>query len=215
MRLCAGALSLTLFTSVWLYGCSASPPSNPQHLCDVFQEKSRWYKYAKSASDRWGASIPVIMAIMYQESGFAQFAKPPRKKILGIIPGPRASDAFGYAQALNSTWEWYLKESGREVASRNNFADAADFIAWYNHKSGALVKIAQHDAYNLYLAYHEGQGGYRRGSWRQKQWLIQIARRVATRAATYQRQLDECTEQLERPWIVNFLHSLGNKSDNP
>ncbi len=213
MRLCVCALSLILITS--LYGCSASPPQNPQNLCEVFQEKSRWYKYAKSASERWGASIPVSMAIMYQESGFAQFAKPPRKKLLWIIPGPRASDAFGYAQALNSTWEWYLKESGREVASRNSFADAVDFIGWYNHKSGTLVKISNHDAYNLYLAYHEGQGGYKRGSYRKKQWLIAVARKVATRAANYQRQLEQCSKQLEQPWIVNFFRSFTGKSEEP
>lgn len=211
MRPCVFALSLTLISIVG--GCSAPPPKNPQNICDVFHEKTRWYKYAKSASQRWGASIPVMMAIMYQESGFAQFAKPPRQKILWIIPGPRASDAFGYAQALNSTWAWYLKESGRDVASRNSFADAVDFIAWYNHKSGQLVKIDNNDAYNLYLAYHEGQGGFKRGSYRKKKWLIGIARRVADRATSYQRQLDQCHKQLERPWIVSLLKSLTEESE--
>ena len=46
--------------------------------------------------------------------------------------------------------------------------DALDFIGWYNHRTRRQLGIPLTDAQRLYLAYHEGQGGYRRGTWRDK-----------------------------------------------
>ena len=43
-------------------------------------------------------------------------------------------------------------------ADRDDFNDAIDFIGWYNDQSSRRSKISKSDAYNLYLAYHEGQG---------------------------------------------------------
>lgn len=192
-----------------LTGCSAPPPQNPHNICDIFTEKKRWYRYAKKASARWESTIPVIMAIMYQESAFNRFAKPPREKILWVVPGPRPSSAFGYAQAVPATWEWYLKESGRQAASRNSFGDAADFIAWYNKKSEQLSRIDAADAYSLYLAYHEGQGGFNRGSYKKKEWLKQVAGKVSRRAARYQSQLEGCEAKLNRNWLLIALESAG------
>ena len=40
-----------------------------------------------------------------------------------------------------------------------------------------------HDAYNQYLAYHEGKAGYARGSYRSKAWLPPVARDVEAWAA--------------------------------
>ena len=45
------------------------------------------------------------------------------------------------------------------------------------------------DAYSLYLAYHDGRGGFRRGTWRSKGWLIETAKKVQTRANRYETQL--------------------------
>jgi hypothetical protein len=189
-----------------LTACATRPPDNVNNLCAIFDDKRGWYDDARDAEKRWGTSIPVLMAIVHQESRFEAKAKPPRKKILGFIPGPRPSDSYGYSQALKSTWKSYERSAGRYGADRDDFADAIDFVGWYNHQSYERNGIARNDAYRLYLAYHEGQGGYARGTYRNKDWLLQVARKVDDRAGVYERQLSGCRESLEKdrgwfPWL--------------
>ena len=190
-------VALVLALLIVLPGCTTSPPSNTNDVCEIFWEKSGWYEDAADARKKWDSPITVMMAIMHQESRFKATAKPPRKKILGFIPGFRPSNAYGYAQALESTWEGYERSAGRYGADRDDFADAIDFIGWYNEQSHRRCGIARNDAYGLYLAYHEGQGGYNRGTYRKKQWLINVARKVQTRAGTYRQQLLACEESLK------------------
>jgi len=178
--------------------CSTVPPQRVDNLCAIFREKDDWYADAVDARDRWGGSIAVMMAIMYQESGFRADARPPRTKILGFIPGPRPSDAYGYPQAKKATWREYKRDAGGFGADRDDFADAIDFIGWYNAKSTRRNGISPYDAYGLYLAYHEGHGGYSRSTYRGKPWLLEVARKVASRAGNYEAQLAVCTEELER-----------------
>ncbi len=180
-----------------LAGCATSPPDDPGNICSVFQEKGDWYEEAAEARDEWGSPIPVMMAIMHQESRFHAKARPPRKKILGFIPGPRPSDAYGYSQAKNSTWKEYERSAGRYGADRDDFGDAIDFIGWYNFQSHRRSGISRNDTYRLYLAYHEGHGGYNRGSYRRKAWLDDVARKVQRRADTFQVQLSSCEESLQ------------------
>jgi hypothetical protein len=195
---------LLLCLAVMLGGCTSTPPKHLDNLCHIFDEKSGWYKDARKASRRWGSPIPVIMAFMHQESRFVAKARPPRTRILWIFPGPRKSDAYGYSQAKNSTWRWYQESSGNGWASRSNFADAADFIGWYNAQSSAGAGIKPGDAYNLYLAYHEGLGGYKRGSYKSKSWLPPVARKVAQRANRYTTQLAGCEDRLNSSWWWPF-----------
>lgn len=180
-----------------LAGCATSTPSNRQNLCALFEEKSGWYSQAKKASQAYDSPIPIIMSIMYQESAFVARAKPPRTKILWIFPGPRASDAYGYPQARNATWDWYQEKTGDYSAKRHNFSDAIHFVAWYNQQSSRMLGIKKTDAYNLYLAYHEGQGGYKRGTYKGKSWLAGVAKQVEKRAATYGQQLAGCEASLK------------------
>lgn len=180
-----------------LAGCATSPPSDVNDICAIFEEKGGWYDDAADARKRWGSPISVMMAIMHQESKFVSKAKPPRKKIFGFIPGPRPSDAYGYSQALKSTWKVYEKSAGRYGADRDEFDDAIDFIGWYNYQSYKRSGIARNDTYRLYLAYHEGQGGYNRGSYRGKPWLQDVARKVERRADVYGRRLTVCEEDLK------------------
>lgn len=180
-----------------LAGCATSPPSDVNDICAIFEEKGGWYDDAADARKRWGSPISVMMSIMHQESKFVSKAKPPRKKIFGFIPGPRPSDAYGYSQALKSTWKVYEKSAGRYGADRDEFDDAIDFIGWYNYQSYKRSGIARNDTYRLYLAYHEGQGGYNRGSYRGKPWLQDVARKVERRADVYGRRLTVCEEDLK------------------
>ena len=183
-------------------GCVTSPPEQVGNVCDIFREKSGWYGDAKDARARWGVPISVSMAFMYQESRFVATAKPPRKKIFGVIPGPRPSDSYGYSQAKESTWDWYQRSTGNYGADRDDFGDAIDFIGWYNDVSNKELSISKQDAFRLYLAYHEGHGGYRKQSYRSKDWLIDVARKVDRQAQRYNSQLQQCAEELEpRGWL--------------
>jgi hypothetical protein len=180
-----------------LAGCVTSPPKDVDDICEIFREKSGWYDDAKSSRARWGVPISVMMAFMHQESRFVATAKPARRMIWGIIPGPRASDAYGYSQAKDDTWRRYERESGNYGADRDDFDDAVDFVGWYNDVSYRTNGIAKDDGFRLYLAYHEGHGGYTRGTYRSKQWLVDVARKVDDRAKRYNRQLQGCVKELE------------------
>lgn len=188
---------LLLVALTTLAACTTSPPRDPSNICAIFEEKGGWYDDAADARDEWGSPIAVMMAIMHQESRFKAKAKPPRKKIFGFIPGPRPSDAYGYSQALGSTWDGYKRSAGRYGADRDDFGDSIDFIGWYNYQSHKRSGISRSDPYRLYLAYHEGHGGYNRGSYRSKQWLMDVARKVERRAGSYQSQLSLCEESLK------------------
>ena len=198
--------ALLLGPLLLLCACATSPPADVDNVCAIFSEKDGWYDDARDAQEEWGVPVGVLMAFVHQESRFTAKAKPPRKKIFGFIPGARPSDAYGYSQALKSTWKDYERSAGRYGADRDDFGDAIDFVGWYNHQSWRRNGIARDDAYRLYLAYHEGQGGYARGTYNDKPWLKQVARKVDDRAARYERQLSSCRESLEedRGWFNWF-----------
>lgn len=138
------------------------------------------------------------MAIMYQESSFKRKARPPMQYFLGFIPTGRASDAYGYSQALKGTWAEYKKEVGSAFSSRDNFGNAYDFIQWYMHKTTLRNGVSKLDGYAQYLNYHEGQGGFSRGTHLTKPWLINTAKRVAQRAKRYRKQLNGCEQSLQK-----------------
>ncbi|MEE4354959.1 MAG: transglycosylase SLT domain-containing protein [Desulfococcaceae bacterium] len=177
--------------------CSGSVPRRPENLCAVFREKPEWFTAARISLKRWGVPIPVMMAIMYKESGFRPRAKPPRKTCFFIFPGPRLSSAYGYAQAIDSTWDIYRKSAGKTGADREDFDDAIDFIGWYCHISHKKCGISKKDSYRLYLAYHEGQTGYNRGSYKKKKWLQEKARLLKKQSDRYTKQLNSCIRELE------------------
>lgn len=199
--------ALVLLFCVSLLGaCTATQPKNTEDICDIFREKDDWYDDAADSTKEWGSPIAVMMAIMYQESRFQSKAKPPRKKILGFIPGPRPSSAYGYSQAKKSTWKDYKRSAGRYGADRDDFSDAIDFIGWYNFQSHKRSGISRKDTYRLYLAYHEGHGGYNRGTFRKKKWLMDVARKVERKANSYQQQLVGCEEKLKSGgWLFGWF----------
>ena len=188
-----------------LAGCTASPPKQPDNLCEIFFEKRSWYKDARKSERRWGTPIPAMMAFIHQESSYQANAKPPRKKILWVLPGPRPASAKGYSQATNPTWQAYKKATGRWSADRNDFGDAIDFVGWYNDQSAKKVGIKKTDAYSQYLAYHEGHGGFTRRSYRNKQWLIDVAGKVRSRANMYQTQLNGCEKKLRGGFFSRII----------
>ena len=177
--------------------CTTSPPRDVNNICAIFHEKKGWYDDAADASDARGSAIPVMMAIIHQESRFKASAAPPRTKIFGIIPGPRPSSAYGYSQAKTATWDEYKSAARRWGADRDNFSDAIDFVGWYNQQSLKRSGIPLQNTYGLYLAYHEGHGGYNRATYLQKPWLMTVAHKVEARAGSYQAQLLGCEDDLK------------------
>jgi hypothetical protein len=197
MRVSYPILILSLLAMV---SCSTSPPKNLSDSCEIFEDKSGWYRDASKAYERWGTPIHVQLAIIYQESKFVDDAKPPRDYLLWVIPWGRVSSAYGYAQAQDSTWDWYREKSGNRGADRDDFDDAVDFVSWYGSVSHQKLGISQWDAYNQYLAYHEGHGGFQRKTYEGKPWLLAVAKKVSIRAANYQAQLSRCEDDLDAGW---------------
>lgn len=182
---------------IFLSGCSTYRPTNTNNICHIFNGEIEWYEAAQEAQHQWGTPIHVLMAIMHQESRFVADAQPERDWFLGIIPLPRESSAFGYAQAQDPAWEDYLRETERFSADRDDFADAIDFIGWYTNGTQKRLKLSKWDTYGQYLAYHEGRGGYSRKTYLKKTWLINVAKKVKQQAITYNRQLKTCRAKLD------------------
>lgn len=182
-----------------LSGCATTPPARLDNLCEIFREKGDWFDDANDAFKKWGVPVHVQMAIIHQESRFRSDAQPPRDWFL-FIPLGRPSTAYGYAQALDTTWDWYVRESGNWGADRDDFEDATDFIGWYASLTHRKLGVSKWDAGKQYLAYHEGQGGYQRGTYRKKPWLQKVAAKVDRRAKRYRGQLASCRDEFETSW---------------
>ena len=191
-----GRMLLALAVVAILASCgsgSNSPPRNLDNACSILKQRPQYRRAFRATERKWQVPTHVQMAIIYQESRFRRNARTPRRWFLGVIPRGRQSSAYGYAQALDGTWDEYRREEGGWRASRTDIRDAADFIGWYAGKSRKRNGIAPDDARNLYLAYHEGHGGYARGTYRNKAWLVNVAGSVQRRANTYQGQLRRCS----------------------
>lgn len=198
VRFLAAALAASLF----LAACATAPPtaSEQDNVCEIFDGRKSWYRAAARAEDRWGAPVAVQMAIIKQESGFDREARPARgdRRFLGLVRGRRPSSAYGYAQALDGTWDEYRNATGNRDADRKDFSDSVDFVGWYIARSSRLTGIAPGNARAQYLAYHEGPGGYSSGGWQSDRALIAVADRVAADAGRFERQLDGCERRLKR-----------------
>lgn len=184
--------------------CGHAPPDQTHDACLILEDNRAWWRDLRRSEERWGISPGIQLAILKRESSFDANARPARQRLLGFIPGRRPSSAYGYAQALDSTWDWYREETGRRWADRDDFGDATDFIGWYGHKSGELSNIAPTDAQSLYLAYHQGHTGYNRGTYRGIAWLNRAAGQVATDAERYDRQISQCRRRLDRRFLGVF-----------
>ena len=178
-----------------LAGC-ATVPRHTTNACAIFDENdgffNNWRSASRNAEAKYGVPTPILLATLYVESGFRSNARPPRRKLLGFIPWTRVSTAYGYSQALDGTWRHYQLETGRWSARRTNFADAVDFAGWFHRRTHDQLGIALNDPYNLYLAYHSGQQGYLRGSYRSDAAALNGAQRFAKMAYMYNAQLRNC-----------------------
>ncbi|MGB0798313.1 MAG: transglycosylase SLT domain-containing protein [Planktomarina sp.] len=180
-----------------LAGCSG-PGGNPNapnaldDACGILDERRSFLPALKRAERNYGVPVAVLMSMIYQESKFKATARTPNQYKLGVIPVGRQSSAYGFSQALDGTWKEYQQVTGRWRARRDNIKDATDFMGWYMTQTKDELGIPMSDTRNQYLAYHDGRGGYRRGTYRSKPWLLRIANDLADRAVMYHIQLQRC-----------------------
>ena len=178
-----------------LVSCSSgykTAPANLDNACSIIAERPEYMRAFRKAERKWGVPVHVQMATIYQESKFRGDARTPFRYVLGVIPMGRQSSAYGYAQALDATWQEYKRDAGRPGARRDRITDATDFMGWYMNESLRRNNIPLTDARNQYLAYHEGHTGYARGSYNKKSWLVRVASEVDSRATVYGLQLADC-----------------------
>ena len=175
--------------------CGSSNYSAPRNLndaCSIVKQRPNYLSAMQQTQSRWGVPVAVQMATIYQESKFIGNARTPVQYSLGVIPMGRQSSAYGYSQALDGTWKEYQRAGGGRGARRDDIRDATDFMGWYFAKTQETLGIPLSDTQHQYLAYHEGRTGYRRGSFRRKDWLVKVSREVADRAVLYDTQLRSC-----------------------
>jgi hypothetical protein len=188
---------IIIVSLVLLSGCATYQPSQVADVCRIFSGETDWYKDARKSNKRWGTPIGVMMAIINQESSFRAKVRPERPKFL-FIPLPRRSSAYGYAQAQDPAWNDYRKATGNWSHDRDDFGDAINFVGWYTNTSNKRLGISKWDPYKQYLAYHEGWGGYSRGSFNKKPQLLSVAKKVKRQAEIYGAQLQKCSAKLDR-----------------
>jgi len=131
-----------------------------EDACKMMQTRSSWHSSATAASQKWQIPIPSMLAIIRQESRFKATA------------AARRSSAYGFAQALDGTWNAYRRATKSPAADRSSFADSVDFIAWYMTETRKRIGLPPEDVASHYIAYHEGHGGYQSTRWQEKQQII-------------------------------------------
>ena len=195
-------IGLALVSLLVMPACVSASPKDPNNICSILSQNKSWHAAAAKGAKRWGMPMHIGLAFIHRESSFVAKAKPPRKKVLGIVPWRRSSSAYGYAQATDEAWKDYKKDTGRRFVQRDDFADAIDFIGWYNDRSSKLLKLRKNDAYRLYLAYYNGHTGYSQGRWRKSSTIKGYAKKAASQASLYRKQLRKCRGKTKkRSWF--------------
>lgn len=187
---------ISVVIALTLSGCATYQPTQQANVCGIFWGETDWYEDAVDAHKRWGTPIALMMAIIKQESSYRDDVRPPRPTFL-FIPLPRRSSAYGYAQAQNPAWHDYQKATGNWSHDRDDFGDAINFVGWYTDTSQKRLGISKWDPYSQYLAYHEGWGGYARGTFNKKPHLLRVAAKVKQQTESYNAQLKKCSKALD------------------
>jgi len=167
-------------------------PSDQTNACSILKEKRSWYRALQNVEKKWGVSKGTQLSFILTESNFRPRAKTQRTYVLGVIPKGRLSSAFGYAQVIDSTWQWYKESTGNKYASRTTFRDSTDFIGWYFNETQKKLKISKKDVYNQYLAYHQGHQGFKNKSYKNKLNLLKVAKNTHKKSIIFDKQIRKC-----------------------
>ena len=180
-----------LFNYLIISGCMGIP-KNQENACSIIKQKKSWRTALKKTERRWGISPGMQLAFIKTESNFKPTARTQRKYFLGLIPSGRISSAYGYSQALDGTWKEYKESTGNRYHRRSNFAHSTNFIGWDADKTKRLLGISKNNAYLQYLAYHQGQAGFKTGAYKNKKGLLEVANKTAFNKKKFDRQLKKC-----------------------
>ena len=180
-----------LFNYLIISGCMGIP-KNQEDACSIIKQKKSWRTALKKTERRWGISPGMQLAFIKTESNFKPTARTQRKYFLGLIPSGRISSAYGYSQALDGTWKEYKESTRNRYHRRSNFAHSTNFIGWYADKTKRLLGISKNNAYLQYLAYHQGQAGFKTGAYKNKKGLLKVANKTAFNKKKFDRQLKKC-----------------------
>jgi len=162
------------------------------NACKMLKENPDWYVSLKQSEDKWKTPIHIQLGMIRQESSFQHDAQPIRENKWHEFGDNYQSSAKGYSQALNGTWDHYLKNTNSILKDRASFKDATDFIGWYNDKSNQKNKIGFNNPKALYLNYHEGWRGYKNGTYAKKDFLTKSVSNVVEWSSKYKKQLSSC-----------------------
>lgn len=189
--------------------------SYPNNACKMLKENPDWYASLIASEKKWNTPPYIILGMMRQESSFKHDAKPLRKNKWYEFGYHYQSSATGYSQALNGTWEHYKRDANSYFAHRESFADATDFMGWYNHTSNKKNKIAFNDPKNLYLAYHEGWNGYSKKTYEKKgkEFLNKAVNNVYSWSNKYKKQITNCklSEKSNIQIAFDYIKDFFNK----
>ena len=177
---------------------------NTQDACSIFSERYFWYKYAKNSSEKYHATIHIILSFVKKESDFKKWARPKKTTLFKIIPYKRPSSSLGYSQAVKKTWELYKKETDNPLALRTRFKDSVMFIGWYINKTHKINKVPLNDSYRQYLNYYLGWGSYAKKAYKTNKEAIIYAKIVKEQSNIYRKQLKSCKEKLSKKKYIIF-----------
>lgn len=180
-----------------LAGCATAPPSNPENICAIFREKPDWHDAALKVQKKWGAPVPVPMAMMYQESSFKHDAVPPRYYFLGFIPGPRQFRLRlrpGQGRDLGRLQE----RCGRLGFQPRRLRRRAGFHGLVHEQDPAHQRRVQVRRLWPIPELPRGWTGYRNRSYDRKAWLKTVSQKVQARAQKFAAQYKSCESDLTR-----------------
>ena len=185
-------LALMIFVFVSSCSVGSRTPVDQNDACSILKDNRSWKRYLVKTHKKWNVKPSLVLSFIKTESNFRPRARTQRKYFLGLVPTGRISSAYGYAQALDGTWERYEKATNRRFARRNKFSDAVDFIGWYVNQTLKINGISRNDVYSQYLAYHQGHKGFKSGNYKKSSALKSVAKRTADTAKRYEKQLKKC-----------------------
>jgi hypothetical protein len=154
------------------------------NACALLARNVGWTENLKAAQTQWNITPGTILAVLDQESRFNPAARGAGSG------GANPQRNFGFAQANLTTWNWFLRDTGKQSGSRTDFGLSADFVGWHFATMERRIGASRSNTVSHYLAYKMGEGGYRRGATANARAL---ANRVAERARSFDAQLVECS----------------------
>lgn len=109
------------------------------------------------------------------------------------------------AQAKIGTWKDYKRETGNRWADHDNFDDAIDFMGWFMDKTHCINNVSKWDGREQYLNYHDGWGGYHKGTYKKRAWLMVTSDKVKAQAGRYGAQYHQCKDGPDASWFKRLF----------